>query len=392
MARIPVQNLYYLLSYAWDLISESAPAPISVDASRSAPDMLALMLAGGIETIGRRGLYRDYQPRSEESPRLRGRIDFVSSIRRLKHRQAMLVCQFDELGSDNLANSILQTTLHRLLHSDSIHADVKVRLHESAQVLGDVPSIRLNRGCFRRALVTRHHRAYRMALLVCELLFELAQPDASGMSHRFVDPWSEKKMPRVFEAFVRNFLRRHLPTARVAAPHLYWDAKGDTAEAQSLVPIMKTDITVEWGTERCLIVDCKFYGDSFAWSYDQARLESPNLYQISAYLHHHPHRASGARMHGLLLYPTVELDFLHEFDFMGHRLTVASVDLNQPWQGIHERLLQIVNVAGCTARTDPALAMSRLDTEIALLEMRLGKARALKRSMMQEPLDAHQIN
>jgi 5-methylcytosine-specific restriction enzyme subunit McrC len=343
MSHIPVQNLYYLLSYAWDLLSESAPAPVSMDDTRAAPDLLALLLAGGIESLGKRGLYCDYQGRVEETSRLRGRIDFVTSVRHLTHLQARLVCQFDELGIDNIVNGILSSTLDRLLTSACIAPAIKNRLREAAFVLRDVPTVQLRRGCFQRAKVTRHHRAYRMMLSVCEMLYELAQPDASGKSYHFVDPWADKGMPRVFEMFVRNFLRKHLPEARVSAPHLSWDAKGDTQEAQALLPIMRTDVTIEWGDERCVVLDCKFYENSFTERYDKNRIKSENLYQIAAYLHHHPSRAKGGAMHGVLLYPTIEADFLHQYDFMGHRLTIASVDLGLHWQSIHKRLLEIVS-------------------------------------------------
>lgn len=352
MSRIPVQNLYYLLSYAWDLLSESAPAPVAMDDTRSAPDMLALLLAGAIESLGKRGLYCDYQGRVEETSRLRGRIDFVTSVRRLTHLQARLVCQFDELGIDNMVNGILRTTVDRLLTSASIATEIKARLREAAPVLRGVPAVQLRRGCFQRAKVTRHHRAYRMALSVCEMLYELAQPDASGKAYHFADPWADKGMPRVFETFVRNFLRRHLPEARVSARHLAWDARGDTEAAQALLPIMKTDVTIEWGAERCLVLDCKFYANSFAESFDQTKLKSENLYQMAAYLHHHPARAAGGAMHGVLLYPTVEADFLHQYDFMGHRLTIASVDLGQRWQSIHGRLLEIVSQSIRTLGSD----------------------------------------
>ena len=112
-------------------------------------------------------------------------------------------------------------------------------------------------------------------------------------------------MPRLFETFVRNFLRRHFPEARVTARQLAWDAQGDTAEAQALLPVMKTDVTLEWGNERCVVLDCKCYANSFTQSFDQAKLKSGNLYQIAAYLHHHPHRSNGVPMHGVLLYPAV---------------------------------------------------------------------------------------
>jgi len=121
-------------------------------------------------------------------------------------------------------------------------------------------------------------------------------------------------------------------------------------EAQALLPVMKTDVTIEWGSERCVVLDCKFYADSFTQSFGQPRLKSDNLYQMSAYLHHHPFRAKGVPMHGVLLYPAVGANFLHHYDFMGQRLTIASVDLSQRWQSIHDRLLQVVGTAECPER------------------------------------------
>ena len=115
--------------------------------------------------------------------------------------------------------------------------------------------------------------------------------------------------------------------------------------AAALLPVMKTDVTIEWGGSRCLVLDCKYYTRSFCLSYEKPRLHSAHLYQISAYLHHHPLRAKGAAMHGVLLYPAVDVHFLHHYDFQGHRLTVASLDLARPWEQIHHRLMEVIETA-----------------------------------------------
>lgn len=345
MSRIPVQNLYYLLSYAWDLLSEQDAAPMGLDETRTAPDMLAMMLAGGMETLGRRGLFHNYQPRVEETSRLKGRIDFVGSVRRLQHRQARMVCHFDELGADNLVNGILRATLDRLLGSRSIAPLVRERLRDTSPVLWDVPPVRLGRVAFLRAAAARPPRRYRMILAVCELLYEIAQPDPDGRTHEFVDPWSKEAMHVLFEEFVRNFFTRHLPEASVGGRRYVWDARGDTEEAKALLPTMNTDVTIEWADGSCLVLDCKCYGNSFALSYGQPRIHSANLYQMAAYMHHHPMRVPDAKICGVLLYPAVNAHFLHQYDFMGRRLSVASVDLNQRWEQIHARLLEIVHRA-----------------------------------------------
>ena len=112
-----------------------------------------------------------------------------------------------------------------------------------------------------------------------------------------------------------------------------------------------------------MVLDCKFYGTSFTQSFDQEKLKSDNLYQMAAYLHHHPFRAMGGAMHGVLLYPTVASDFLHHYDFIGHRLTVASVDLGKPWKSIHHRLLQVVGSADFPSKATAASQMSYQETK-----------------------------
>lgn len=82
-------------------------------------------------------------------------------------------------------------------------------------------------------------------------------------------------------------------------------------------------------------------------------------------------------MHGVLLYPAVGADFLHHYDFMGHRLTVASVDLSERWQSIHDRLLQVVRTTERPKRASTA--------ELVDLDVELVKTRSLKQGMTQEP-------
>jgi 5-methylcytosine-specific restriction enzyme subunit McrC len=45
---------------------------------------------------------------------------------------------------------------------------------------------------------------------------------------------------------------------------------------------------------------------------------------------------------GLLLYPVVRNAFRFEYRLHGHRMRVATIDLDQPWQGVHRELLGLV--------------------------------------------------
>ena len=47
----------------------------------------------------------------------------------------------------------------------------------------------------------------------------------------------------------------------------------------------------------------------------------------------------------MLLYATVgENNYVHRFAMPPHCMTVATVDLNMPWQGIEQRLMEVVGV------------------------------------------------
>ena len=54
----------------------------------------------------------------------------------------------------------------------------------------------------------------------------------------------------------------------------------------------------------------------------------------------HPH---DDRAEGMLLYATVgENNYVHRFAMPPHQMTVATVDLNMPWQGIEQRLMDLI--------------------------------------------------
>lgn len=46
----------------------------------------------------------------------------------------------------------------------------------------------------------------------------------------------------------------------------------------------------------------------------------------------------------MLLYPTVNQPLRLSYDLQGHRLLVATINLNQDWQQIHRDMLETINV------------------------------------------------
>src|SRR5687767_11485680 len=111
---IPIENVYYLLTYAWNRWEEGQDVDISGIESNELVDLLAHVLIAGTRRVLRRGLDRSYLDHEEVRTSLRGKVDFGVSTKRMLLPRARAYCRFDELSTDVLHNRILRTTIHRL--------------------------------------------------------------------------------------------------------------------------------------------------------------------------------------------------------------------------------------------------------------------------------------
>ena len=109
---IPIENLYYLLCYAFDKLPDNAITKVDAENCPDSQNLLALALARGVKNLQRRGLERQYKERKEETARLQGRVLLHESQRRMIDRQGRMLCEFDELTVDCLSNRILKALVN----------------------------------------------------------------------------------------------------------------------------------------------------------------------------------------------------------------------------------------------------------------------------------------
>ncbi|MFT4032795.1 MAG: hypothetical protein QM669_10275, partial [Siphonobacter sp.] len=88
-----------------------------------------------------------------------------------------------------------------------------------------------------------------------------------------------------------------------------------------------------------IILDAKYYTETFQRNFNARKIHSAHLYQLFAYLKNHP---SQKNLSGILVYPTVTQKVSAVFSDNQHRILVQTVNLNQSWQAIHESLLTMV--------------------------------------------------
>jgi len=118
---------------------------------------------------------------------------------------------------------------------------------------------------------------------------------------------------------------------------------GEDSDVDEVLPRMLTDVTIEYATHKT-ILDCKFYREALVTRDNRHRLHSSHLYQLTAYLQNKSRQEGWEDVRGILLYPAVNHHLDLQFELLGHPVEIRSIDLDQPWQAIHNRLLSIVGV------------------------------------------------
>jgi 5-methylcytosine-specific restriction enzyme subunit McrC len=339
---IPIQNIYYLLCYAWNKLDEGETVEVSSLDSIELADLFALVLASGTRHLLRRGFDRDYLAFSEETPRIRGRINFPETIKRNLMTLRRPLCEFDELSYDVLHNRILKTTINGLLAVDNLDKRIKEELWETSRWLREVSTVRLSSQVFRRVQLHRNNNYYRFLLNVCELVYESLLVDEQTGQTRFRDFLrDEGKMRALFEEFVRNFYRLRQTNFNVRSRKLQWHIETEDSAVLSHMPEMRTDICLE-SDSRQVILDCKFAKDVFSSYFDKESLKPAHLYQMYAYLNHAREEFEWSHLEGILLYPVVKQKVDLRFRLDGFPFQIRTIDLNQNWQDIEERLLEII--------------------------------------------------
>ena len=341
---IPIQNLYYLLCYAWNRLPEREELLATDAAEFHRPlELLAHVLLTGTRRLLRQGLAVAYSTQEDELTEIRGRVQLAPTVTRNLLPRGRAVCEYDELGPDTPLNRLLLGTLGHLSRTRSLPTSLR---HELRLTMRRFPTsvveAALSAELLRAVRRLRPTRASGFLLNVCELIYQsaLPSPDADGPA-RFRDfRRDEVLMARLFEQFVRNFYRLEQRRYRVLSETIAWQAEAPDEAALGLLLAMITDTTLE-AADRKIILDTKYYAAVLRMRYDQQKLISPHLYQLYAYLQNQP-TLPGQQLEGILLYPAAAQTVDVRYTLGGHPVRIVTINLEQPWERIAADLLGLV--------------------------------------------------
>jgi 5-methylcytosine-specific restriction enzyme subunit McrC len=341
---IPVQNIYYLLSYAWNKLDESETLSAGVDDYDDLLNLLSRVLINGCGHLLKRGLHANYLLKEEAYRGIKGKFLIAESIKTNTLNQGMAICEFDEFSSNTLPNQLIKSTL-RLLVRLPIDPELRKSCLDLAQRFPGVSWRSIQPVDFKRVRLQRNNYHYRFVLQICELIQQNIVLHESKDEYQFRDfVRDHHRMADLFEAFLLNFYRKHSGFPSVRREDIHWAAtplKGTTVG----LPKMQTDISLE-SENRKIIIDAKFYNQALQKHYDRESIRSANLYQLYAYLKNIKHSDKHPMNHsceGILLYPTVKKELTESYLIDEHQVTIATVNLNQDWRGVERELIEVVN-------------------------------------------------
>ncbi len=348
-AGIPVQNLWLLMLYASDfryLANEYAGSE-SID--EDVANLVADVLCNQVEQRLKRNLTFGYKHSTRELNRVRGRINTLETYSKQLLLKGKVNCTFEELSVDTPRNRYICAALNKMMRLVS-KKSLKLRclqLHQTMLQLGVSPLLSVNYQP-KNERFSRHETADRNVLLSAELAFNLALINESNGNSLYPSPEKQAHWVRaLFEKAVAGFYKLKLSNdwQVKAGKKLSWQIESATSQIERLMPSMKLDILLENATlAQRIVIDTKYTAITMPRQYGGESFKSNYIYQLYSYLRSQETNDDLLSLNatGMLLHPSVGVQYNEQVSIQGHQLRFCTVDLTQSAQSISEQLLNLI--------------------------------------------------
>ena len=335
---IPVQNIYYMLSYAFQALQTQTYKNLATENFHNTAELCAAILDKGVSTQLKRGLGRDYVPKSESLSTLQGKLNISQSIKTQALLKKQMICTYDEFSTNTPFNQIIKSTMLLLLKANITNTRKKSLL----LFFSDVDEIDLRFVNWNQRY-NRSNQTYQLLIGICYLVYNgLLQTQTDGTTE-IMDFFDEQRMCHLYEKFLLEYYKKEHPELTANASQIAWQL--DDTENQML-PKMQTDIMLSKGNN-ILIIDAKYYSHMTQQQYGTNTLHSNNLYQIFTYVKNKEFELRNVEhtVSGMLLYAQTNEDIIphNTYQMSGNQITVRALNLNQNFSGIADELDAIIN-------------------------------------------------
>jgi len=338
MANILVNNIYHMLTYAFQVLHQTNYDEISSEPFDNVQDLFAAILSKGIAQQLKQGLHREYVNKTEDMAVMHGKLDFVGTMKNRMQNKRLLTCEYDDLSENNIFNQIIKVTVTLLLKEDSVKETSKIALKKEMLFFSGVDEINPLLIRWDALRFNRNNQGYRMLLSICQFVLEgllLTTDDGVIKLAQFLD---EQRMCRLYEKFILEFYRKEVPEVRAKAAKIEWQLDDGIS---TLLPAMQSDIMLTRG-DKTLIIDAKYYSHTTQIQFGKASLHSANIYQIFAYVKNQDVGNTG-NVAGMLLYAKTDEDITPDMEVVmsGNMISAKTLDLNRTFPEIASQLKTI---------------------------------------------------
>ena len=302
---IPIQNIYYMLSYAFQTLQAENYKDLATENFHNTAELCAAILDKGIGIQLKHGLRRDYVSKSESLSTLQGKLNISESIKTQTMLKKQMICTYDEFSTNIQFNQIIKSTVLLLLKANITNSRKK-SLRKLLLFFSDVNEIDLHFVNWNQQY-NRSNQNYQMLIGMCYLVYKGLLTTQNNGTTKLMDFFDGQRMCRLYE----------------------------------MLPRMQTDIMLS-KNNNILIIDAKYYSHMTQQQYGIHTLHSNNLYQIFTYvknkefeLRNYEHTVSG-----MLLYAQTDEDIIpnNTYHMSGNQISVLALDLNQDFSKISRTL------------------------------------------------------
>lgn len=333
---IPIQNIYYMLSYAFQTLQAENYKDLATENFHNTAELCAAILDKGIGIQLKHGLRRDYVSKSESLSTLQGKLNISESIKTQTMLKKQMICTYDEFSTNIQFNQIIKSTVLLLLKANITNSRKK-SLRKLLLFFSGVNEIDLHFVNWNQQY-NRSNQSYQMLIGMCYLVYKGLLTTQNNGTTKLMDFFDGQRMCRLYEKFLLEYYRKEHPELTANTSQIAWQL--DDTENQML-PRIQTDIMLS-KNNNILIIDAKYYSHMTQQQYGIHTLHSNNLYQIFTYvknkefeLRNYEHTVSG-----MLLYAQTDEDIIpnNTYHMSGNQISVLALDLNQDFSKISRTL------------------------------------------------------
>jgi 5-methylcytosine-specific restriction enzyme subunit McrC len=343
--KIPIRNLFYLLSYVWDVDWEMEWSAIDAEKSGDALNLLTRILATSTDRIFRRGLDRGYKEVSEELYGVRGRIDIANTIKRNGFASGKLTCGYEELDYSVLHNQIIKTTLTKLIHTNALDKNLREEVIDLAHRMRYIAPVELNQNIFSKVRFHSNLRSYRLPISVCRLIYDQLLPSQTTGQYEFVNI-TDEKLFRIFEKFIFKFYEKHIDKTvytGIKKERLGWQDTSFEGGIDDFLPSLETDVSLFNATNK-LVIECKFYESAiqtrtFGEANKKNSFIATHINQLFVYLKNLEIKDKSI-LSGMIIYPENAEKIDSTYNIQGHRVSIKTINLDATAQEINDQMLE----------------------------------------------------